>query len=188
MPFTFHRLEIPEVVRIEPRVFEDERGFFLETYRLPDFAASGIRAQFVQENHSHSVRGVLRGLHYQNPPFAQGKLVRVVEGEVFDVAVDIRRDSPTYGRWVAATLSARNRTMLYIPDGFAHGFLVLSDSADVIYKTTALYSPECEAGIVWNDRDLNIDWPLDEPVLAERDRQFPALKDADIRFFYGRET
>ncbi len=188
MPFAFHRLEIPEVIAIAPRVFEDGRGFFMETYKMPDFAAAGIPADFVQENHSCSARAVLRGLHYQNPPFAQAKLVRVVSGEVFDVAVDIRKGSPTYGRWVSALLSAKDRTMLYVPEGFAHGFLVLSEIAEVIYKTTAVYSPESEAGIRWNDRDLNIEWPLNGPILSEKDRRLPCLEDADNRFCYGTEA
>lgn len=176
------------MVVIEPRVFEDARGLFMETYKMPDFVAAGIRGDFVQENHSRSVRAVIRGLHYQNPPFAQGKLVRVIGGEIFDVAVDIRKGSPTYGKWVSAILSAQDKNMLYIPEGFAHGFLVLSEIAEVVYKTTAVYSPECEAGIVWNDRDLGIDWPLGEPILSERDRQLPALKNADIRFYYRSEA
>jgi len=188
MPFAFHRLEIPEVIAIAPRVFEDDRGFFMETYKMPGFAAAGITGDFVQENHSCSVRAVLRGLHYQNPPFAQAKLVRVVSGEVFDVAIDIRKGSPTYGRWVSALLSAENKAMLYIPEGFAHGILVLSEIAEVIYKTTAVYSPESEAGIRWNDRDLNIEWPIGEPIVSEKDRNLPALKDADIRFCYGTEA
>jgi dTDP-4-dehydrorhamnose 3,5-epimerase len=182
MPFTLERLELSGLVLIKPTVFEDERGLFMETYKLPDFAAAGIGESFVQENHSRSGRGVLRGLHYQNPPFAQGKLVRAVRGEVFDVAVDIRKGSPTWARWVGAVLSEENKHMLYIPGGFAHGFCVLSEVAEVIYKTTAVYSAESEAGIIWNDRDLNISWPVREPILSEKDRSLPALKNADIRF------
>ena len=185
MPFTFRKLEIPGVVLIEPGVFEDGRGFFMETYKQPDFVAAGMADSFVQENHSRSTRGVLRGLHYQNPPFAQAKLVRVVRGEVFDVAADIRRGSPTWGRWVGAVLSEQNRHILYVPAGFAHGFCVLSDVAEVMYKTTDVYSPESEAGIVWNDEDLNIKWPLREPIISSRDAGLPALKNADIRFRYA---
>ena len=188
MPFTFKRLEIPEVVLIEPRVFEDERGFFMETYKVSDFIATGIKGSFVQENHSCSTKGVLRGLHYQNPPFAQGKLVRVVRGKIFDLAVDIRRGSPTWGKWVGVILSERNKHILYVPEGFAHGFCVLSKTAEVIYKTTDVYSPECEAGIIWNDRVLNIEWPIDEPILSEKDEKLPTLKNADIRFYYEKET
>ncbi len=141
MPFDFRSLKIPGLISIEPTVFEDGRGFFMETYKMVDFVSFGIRANFVQENHSHSSKGVLRGLHYQNPPFAQGKLVRVVRGEIFDVAIDIRRGSPTYGEWIGVFLSEDNNKMLYIPEGFAHGFCVLSEIADVIYKTTNVYSP-----------------------------------------------
>jgi len=184
MPFAFSRLEIPGVVLVDPKVFGDERGYFMETYKMPDFAAAGIAESFVQDNHSRSARGVLRGLHYQNPPFAQGKLVRVVKGEVFDVAVDIRRGSPTWGRWLGVVLSEENKKSLYLPPGLAHGFCVLSDIADVVYKTTNVYSAESEAGIIWNDKALNIDWPVERPVLSDKDAAFPALKDADIGFCY----
>jgi len=188
MPFSFKRLAIPEVVLVEPRVFEDERGFFMETYKMPDFVAGGINVDFLQDNHSRSAKGILRGLHYQNPPFAQGKLVRVVKGEIFDVAVDIRKGSPTWGKWVGVTLSEHNKNMLYVPETFAHGFCVLSDVAEVLYKTTSVYSAEAEGGIVWNDKDLNIDWPVKEPILSEKDRKLPALKNADIRFYYAEEA
>ncbi|MBA7648571.1 dTDP-4-dehydrorhamnose 3,5-epimerase [subsurface metagenome] len=185
MPFNFKRLEIPEVILVEPRVFEDERGFFMETYKMPDFAASSIEGNFVQDNHSRSTKGVLRGLHYQNPPFAQGKLVRAVRGEIFDVAVDIRKDSPTYGKWVGVILSEENKNMLYVSEGFAHGFCVLSEIADVIYKITNVYSPQSDAGIIWNDEDLNIEWPIEEPILSEKDKRWPALREADIKFYYA---
>jgi len=184
MPFEFRELEIPGVVLVKPKVFGDERGFFMETYKMPDFAAAGITESFVQDNHSRSTRGVLRGLHYQNPPFAQGKLVRVVRGEVFDVAVDIRRGSPMWGRWVGMVLSEENKKLLYLPAGMAHGFCVLSDVAEVVYKTTNIYSAESEAGIIWNDEDLGIDWPVENPVLSEKDAAFPALKDAETGFKY----
>ena len=187
MPFTFSRLAIPEVILIEPKVFADGRGFFMETYKMPDFAAAGIKVNFVQENHSRSGKGVLRGLHYQNPPFAQGKLVRVVRGEVFDVSVDIRRGSPTWGKWVRVILSEENRDILYVPAGFAHGFCVLSEIAEVIYKTTSVYSAESEAGIIWNDKDLNIEWPVKKPLLSEKDEGWPTLNSADIRFHYAQE-
>ena len=188
MPFNFKRLKIPEVILVEPKVFEDDRGFFMETYKMPDFVASGIRGNFVQDNFSRSSRGVLRGLHYQNPPFAQGKLVRAVNGEIFDVAVDIRRGSPTYGRWVGTILSEENKNMLYVPEGFAHGFCVLSEIVEVAYKSTNIYSPQSEAGIAWNDKTLNIEWPVKEPFLSEKDRKWPTLNEADIRFYYKKET
>ena len=188
MPFAFKRLEIPEVVLIEPKVFEDERGFFMETYKMPDFVAAGIKANFVQDNHSRSARGILRGLHYQNPPFAQGKLVRAVRGEIFDVAVDIRKGSPTWGKWVGVILSEENKNILSVPETFAHGFCVLSEVAEVIYKTTNVYSAEAEAGIIWSDEDLNIDWPVKEPILSAKDGKWPTLKNADIRFYYTEEA
>ncbi len=184
MPFEFKKLKIPEVILIEPKVFKDKRGFFMETYKITDFANFGIKENFVQENHSFSFKGILRGLHYQHPPFAQGKLVRVVKGEIFDVAVDIRKGSPTYGKWVAEILSEENKKALYIPVGFAHGFCVLSEVAEVIYKVTNLYSPESEAGVFWNDETLNIEWPIREPILSEKDKKWPTLSKADIRFYY----
>lgn len=185
MPFSFSRLEIPDVVMIEPRVFRDERGFFVESYKRSEFAAFGITESFVQDNHSRSRRGVLRGLHYQNPPRAQGKLVRAVRGEIFDVAVDIRKGSPTYGRWVGVNLSEENMRMLYIPPGFAHGFLTLSDMADVMYKTTDEYSPEHEAGIIWSDPEIRINWPLRDPVLSPKDARWPCLRNASNGFVYS---
>ncbi len=188
MPFDFKRLDIPGVVLIEPKVFEDERGFFMETYKMPDFVAAGIKVNFIQENHSRSGKGVLRGLHYQNPPFAQGKLVRTVRGEIFDVAVDIRKGSPTWGKWVGVILSEKNKNILYIPEGLAHGFCVLSEITEVLYKTTDIYSAESEAGIIWNDEDLNIQWPVKEPILSEKDENLPSLQNADIRFYYTEEA
>ncbi len=185
MPFEFERLEITDVVLIKPRVFYDERGFFMEAYKYSDFAAFGITEHFVQTNHSRSVKGVLRGLHYQNPPKAQGKLVRVLMGEIFDVAVDIRKGSPTYGKWVGQKLSAENKQMLYIPPGFAHGFCVLSDVAEVLYMTTEEYSPECEAGIIWDDPDIGIHWPIKTPVLSPRDARWPRLANAVNCFIYS---
>lgn len=160
------------VLIIEPRVFGDERGFFFESFNQRAFdEAVGEHVEFVQDNHSRSSRGVLRGLHYQLPPKAQGKLVRVVAGEVFDVAVDLRTHSPTYGQWVGEVLSAVNKRQLWIPQGFAHGFLTLSDSAEFLYKTTDYYAPELECCLSWNDPDLSIDWPIIEPVLSARDRE-----------------
>ena len=166
------RLSIPEVILLEPRVFSDDRGVFFESYNRQAFKeATGLAPDFVQDNHSRSVKGVLRGLHYQLPPKAQGKLVRVVEGEVFDVAVDIRKDSPTFGKWVGEVLSAENRLQMWIPPGFAHGFLTLSETAEFLYKTTDYYSPEHERCIAWSDPSVGIAWPTTGmPVLSEKDR------------------
>ena len=164
--------KIPGLLIIEPRVFGDARGFLFESYNEKAFnEATGVSPRFVQDNHSKSVKGVLRGLHYQLPPRAQGKLIRVVQGEVFDVAVDIRKDSPTYGQWVGEILSADNKKQLWIPPGFAHGFLTLSDTAEFLYKTTDTWSPEHERAIIWNDETLKIDWPLNgiEPALSVKD-------------------
>jgi dTDP-4-dehydrorhamnose 3,5-epimerase len=184
MPFRFQRLDIPDVILIEPRTFEDQRGFFMETYKRSDFAANGITGEFVQSNYSHSIRGTLRGLHCQKPPRAQGKLVMALRGEVFDVAVDIRQGSPTYGQWVSAILSDENFHMLYIPVGFAHGFCVLSEEADLIYLVTAEYAPELDSGILWNDPAIGIHWPIAEPMLSPKDAQLPLLQDADLDFVY----
>ena len=177
MPFRFKRLEIPDVVLVEPVSFPDGRGFFMETYKHTDFAAFGIREYFVQDNHSSSAKGVLRGLHYQKEPMAQGKLIRCVQGAVFDVAVDIRRASPSFGRWISAELNAENRLMLYVPPGFAHGFMVLSEMAEIQYKCTREYSPQDERGIIWSDPDIGIPWPLSDPVLSAKDKLLPGLKD-----------
>ncbi len=184
MGFKAKRLEIPDLILIEPEVFEDERGFFMEVYKRSEFEALGILESFVQDNHSRSVKAVLRGLHYQNPPKAQGKLVRVVVGEIFDVAVDIRKGSPHYGKWVGLILSSQNKKMLYIPPGFAHGFCVLSEVAEVIYKTTEEYSPDHESGIIWNDPEISINWPVKEPILSEKDKKWPPLREAWNEFFY----
>ena len=177
MSFTFTHLAIPDVILIEPRVFPDERGFFMESYKYSEFSAFGIKERFVQDNHSHSTKGVLRGLHYQKAPKAQGKLVRVVVGEIFDVGVDIRKGSPTYGKWVGEVLSAENKRMLYIPAGFAHGFCVLSKEAEVLYKTTEEYAPEYDAGIIWNDPKIGIQWPIEHPILSNKDAALPMLRE-----------
>jgi dTDP-4-dehydrorhamnose 3,5-epimerase len=163
------------MVVIEPKVFADDRGFFMETYKKSDFVPAGIDVDFVQENHSKSVAGTLRGLHLQRPPKAQGKLIRVVAGEIFDVAADIRRDSPNFGRWVSVTLSAENRRSVFIPAGYAHGFCVVSPQAEVVYKTTDEYAPELEWGVRWDDPELGIPWPVSEPLLSPRDSKWPAL-------------
>ncbi|MDR0576884.1 MAG: dTDP-4-dehydrorhamnose 3,5-epimerase [Candidatus Accumulibacter sp.] len=174
-------LSIPDVLLLEPRVFGDARGFFYESYNRTAFReATGLDVDFVQDNHSRSARNVLRGLHYQRPPKAQGKLVRVALGEVFDVAVDIRRDSPTFGKWAGAILSAGNKRQLWIPPGLAHGFLVLSEYAEFLYKTTDYYAPEFEHCILWNDPALAIDWPLGggAPILSAKDGAGMAFAEA----------
>lgn len=165
-------LAIPDVLLVTPDVFGDERGFFLESYHEEKFMKAGIIPRFVQDNHSKSSRGVLRGLHFQSPPFAQGKLVRVSAGEVFDVAVDLRIASPTYGKWVAHTLKASTFQMLYIPPGFAHGFEVISETAEFQYKCSAFYEPSAEGGIMWNDPELAISWPISSPTLAKKDTEY----------------
>ncbi len=176
---------LPEVILIEPRVFEDQRGFFMETYHQAKFRQGGITAEFVQDNHSGSQRGILRGLHYQvRQP--QGKLVRAVAGRVFDVAVDIRRGSPTFGKWVGVELSAQNKRQLWIPKGFAHGFYVLSEWAEIVYKATNLYAPEWDRSIRWNDPEIGIVWPLldgQPPLLSEKDAHAPLLREAEVFSF-----
>ncbi|MCG5380336.1 dTDP-4-dehydrorhamnose 3,5-epimerase [Providencia rettgeri] len=163
--------EIPDVLIIEPKVFEDERGFFFESFNQKQFDETvGYPVTFVQDNHSKSIKGVLRGLHYQEEPYAQGKLVRCIAGEVFDVAVDIRENSPTFGKWVGVNLSAENKRQLWIPEGFAHGFLVLSETAEFNYKTTNYYNPNSEKCIKWNDDNLNINWLVQNVIISEKDR------------------
>jgi len=176
MPFEFRPLEIPGLILVIPQVFGDERGFFKELFKESEFARGRIKERFVQDNLSFSQKGVLRGLHYQKEPKAQGKLVTCLRGEIFDVAVDIRRGSPTYGRWVGINLSAQNHYLFYIPPGFAHGFQVISEEALVLYKCTAEYAPEVEAGIIWNDPDLSIDWPIKNPLLSPKDQKWPRLR------------
>jgi len=179
----FTATAIRDVLLIEPKVFEDPRGFFMETYRRDAFAAQGINADFVQINHSQSVRHTLRGLHYQ-VGHPQGKLVRVLRGKVFDVVVDIRFGSPTFGRWITEILSARNKKQLFVPVGFAHGFCVLSDEAEFLYYCTDYYHPQGEKGIIWNDPDLAIPWPTPEPLLSEKDRCNPRFRDIGRDFNY----
>lgn len=178
------RTDIPDVFILEPRVFGDARGFFFESFNAKAFReATGVTADFVQDNHSKSARGVLRGLHYQIQQ-PQGKLVRVVSGEVYDVAVDLRRSSPTFGRWVGTYLSGDNKRQFWVPAGFGHGFIVLSETAEFLYKTTDYYSPAHERAIVWNDSDLAIKWPLPEglvePLLSDKDRKASRFKDAEL--------
>ncbi|MBN1260968.1 MAG: dTDP-4-dehydrorhamnose 3,5-epimerase [Anaerolineae bacterium] len=184
MPVTFKRLDVPEIVLVEPRIFNDDRGFFLESYKHSQFVEFGIPEHFVQTNHSHSGYGVLRGLHYQMHPMAQGKLVMAARGTIFDVGVDIRKGSPTYGHWAGALLSAENHHLLYIPPGFAHGFCVLSPEVDVIYQVTAEYSPAHDRGIIWNDPDIGIAWPINAPLLSTKDLQQPLLRQAENNFSY----
>ncbi len=180
MPFNFIRAEIDGLVIVEPRSFGDSRGFFLESYKKSEFASNGIDVEFKQDNHSFSTKGVLRGLHYQKSPAAQAKLVRVIKGAVWDVAVDIRRDSPTFKKWVAMELSEKNNTMFFIPEGFAHGFLALTDEVHLMYKCSNEYTPQCDAGIIWNDPEFAIKWPIENPLLSDKDIVLPLLKDAVV--------
>lgn len=174
---------IPGVLILEPKVFQDARGYFYEPYNEKVFAHCGIRQAFVQDNESYSARGVLRGLHFQIPPFVQAKLVRVIQGEVFDVVVDIRRGSATYGRQFSMVLNDKDKKMLFIPEGFAHGICILSETALFAYKVSGFYSPQQERGVAWNDPDLGIDWPLANlPVLSAKDREYPRLKDLPAYF------
>ncbi|ARN73885.1 dTDP-4-dehydrorhamnose 3,5-epimerase [Oceanicoccus sagamiensis] len=171
---------IPDLKIFEPQVFGDERGFFIETFRQSYFEELGLDVQFVQDNHSSSSKGVLRGLHYQVKK-PQGKLVRVIKGEVYDVAVDLRKSSPTFGQHVGVNLSAKNKRIFWVPPGFAHGFVVLSDMAEFVYKCTEYYTPEYERSLLWNDPALNIDWPIDiEPELSEKDKTAKLLVDAEV--------
>ncbi len=186
MPFKFIDLKLPGLKLVEPLVFKDERGFFMETFKFSEFSRAGIEVVWVQDNHSMSKKGVLRGLHYQLEPMAQGKLVRVVKGAVFDVAVDIRKGSPTFAKWYGVVLSEQNNYMLWIPPGFAHGFVALEDETHLIYKVSgAEYFPSHERTIKWNDPDIGIDWPIKDPVLSEKDRMAPFLKDAEINFVWS---
>lgn len=181
MPFEFERLEIEDLILVKPKVFCDDRGFFMETYKKSDFVANGINVDFNQDNHSKSKKGVLRGLHYQAAPKAQAKLVRCSRGKIFDVAVDIRKNSKTFGKWVGVFLSEENKHMFYIPVGFAHGFVVLSDEAELIYKASSEYSVNHDRGILWNDEKIGIDWEIDfEPVLNEKDMNQPKFKDINL--------
>jgi dTDP-4-dehydrorhamnose 3,5-epimerase len=176
MPLSFTETDISGVMIIEPTVFKDGRGFFLETYHYNKYSENGIDIRFVQDNHSHSIKGTLRGLHYQLK-HPQGKLLYVIKGEIFDVAIDIRKGSPGFGKWVSVILSDENKRQLYVPPGFAHGFCVLSEKADVIYKCTDFYAPDDEYGIIWNDPDIGIDWPETNPVLSDKDSNYNRLND-----------
>lgn len=171
--------KLPGVLIVEPKVFGDERGFFMETWHVERYEEAGLPSRFVQDNLSFSRRGILRGLHFQNPD-QQGKLVYVLQGEVYDVAVDIRVGSPTFGEWTAVTLSAGNKRQFYVPEGFAHGFLVTSDTALFAYKCTAKYNAQAEAGVLWNDPRIGIEWPVEVPVLSEKDRAAPPLVEMSV--------
>lgn len=186
--FKFSKTNISGVLLIELRAFQDERGFFMECYSTRDFEAHGLPETFVQDNHSQSKKGVLRGLHYQLNPSPMGKLVRCIKGRIFDVGVDVRKGSPTFGRWYGEILSGENHKMIYFPPGFAHGFLALEDDTHVYYKCTGLYSKESERAIIWNDPEVGIKWPLDEvggkAILSDRDKVHPGLKNAETNHVY----
>lgn len=183
MSFVFKKLSIPEVILVEPKLYSDNRGFFFESFKEEDFFSIGI-TKMIQDNFSHSIYGVVRGLHYQKNPKAQAKLVTVFNGKIFDVAVDIRKNSPTYGKWVSEILSCENHKSLYIPEGFAHGFCVLSKEADVLYKVSNEYSLENEGGIIWNDPTINIPWSVEKPIISEKDSQLPLLENSENDFTY----
>jgi len=177
MGFLFHKTKLDDVFVVEPKVFADDRGFFLESYKASEFVANGININFFQDNHSKSTKGVIRGLHFQHFPKAQAKLVRCIYGKIFDVAVDIRPDSKNFGKWFGIELSQENKKMLYIPEGFAHGFSVLSDEAEILYKASNEYAPECDAGIRWDDKELNINWGIEVPLISEKDKILPTFNE-----------
>ena len=176
--FDFIKQDIDDVILVKPKIYGDNRGFFAETYKKSEFFDNGIKDDFVQDNHSKSSTHVLRGLHYQSKPYGQAKLVRCAKGRIYDVAVDLRVNSKTFAKYVKVELSEENKQMLYIPNGFAHGFVVLSDEAELIYKTSSEYAPQADRGILWNDETINIDWGIDfEPILSEKDKNQPKLSD-----------
>lgn len=177
MSFEFKRTDLQDVFLVIPKVFKDDRGFFMETYEKRTFESAGIHMNLVQSNHSKSTKDVLRGLHFQKEPFSQAKLVRCIRGEILDVAVDVRKNSKTFGKHVKFTLSEDNRNMLYIPRGFAHGFLVLSDTAEVVYDVDNFYSAVNEAGLIWNDKTVGISWGIQNPILSEKDKKWPKLEE-----------
>jgi len=178
VPFEFERQKINDLILVKPKVFGDNRGFFMETYKKTDFIKNGIDVEFNQDNHSKSVKGVLRGLHYQAHPYGQAKIVRCVKGKIYDVAVDIRPNSSTFGQYVKVELSEENKNMFYIPQGFAHGFVALSDEVEILYKASGEYNPQADRGILWCDEDINVDWGIDfEPILSEKDKMQPRFKD-----------
>jgi dTDP-4-dehydrorhamnose 3,5-epimerase len=178
MPFEFERQKINDVILVKPKVFGDNRGFFMESYKKSDFFANGIDVEFNQDNHSKSTKGVLRGLHYQAKPYGQAKLVRCSKGRIYDVAVDIRPNSETFGQYVKVELSEENKQMLFIPEGFAHGFVALTDEVELLYKASGEYNQQADRGLLWNDKDINIDWNIEfEPLLSEKDKVQPTLKE-----------
>lgn len=174
--------ELPGLLVIDPKVFGDERGYFFESFNAEIYRKAGLEEDFVQDNESRSMKGVLRGLHFQEPPYAQGKLIRVARGSVLDVSVDIRKDSPTFGKWVAYELSEHNKRQLWIPPGFAHGFVTLEDDTIFIYKCSNIYKKESENSIRWNDADLNIDWGISDPIVSEKDKVAPLFRDLKSPF------
>lgn len=186
VPFLFRSLRIPEVVLVEAKAFPDDRGYFMETYKQSDFSKNGITAAFVQDNCSYSARGVLRGLHYQRHPAGQAKLVMATRGSIYDVAVDLRRGSPTFAQWVAEELSDANHRMLFVPAGFAHGFFTLSEEAQVLYRVTAEYAPDADGGIRWDDPTIGVNWPAGHATLSKKDARLPTLQQADLNFEYGK--
>jgi len=185
MTFTFTKLAIPEIVLIKPQLFLDDRGYFFEVYKSSEFQKQGVNVDFVQENHSFSKAGVIRGLHFQQNPSAQGKLIRIVQGKVFDVAVDIRQGSPTYGKWVSTILSAKNQFMLWVPPGFAHGICALEDSHFLYKVSGAEYSAEDDRSILWNDPNIQIKWPVENPNLSAKDRAGKQLEEINSNFLYA---
>lgn len=186
----FIKTKIKGIVLVELKSFDDNRGFFMETYKKSIFSKNGLSFDFIQDNHSRSTKGVLRGLHYQLQPHGMGKLVRAIKGEIFDVGVDIRKGSPTYGKWVGEILSEENKKMLYFPPGFAHGFYVLSDKAEVTYKCTSEYNKESERALAWDDPDVDIQWPIKDNIiiLSEKDKNHPKLKQIETNFIYNEES
>ena len=178
MSYIFEKSEIPEIILLKPQVFSDNRGYFLETYKRSEFIANGIKDDFLQDNISYSKKGVLRGLHYQLNPAAQSQIVRVVRGKVWDVVVDIRKNSSTFKKWVGVELNDENNYAVYMPPGFAHGFITLSNDVAMYYKCSAEFSPGLDGGIKWDDKDLDIKWPIDKPVISDKDINLPYLKDA----------
>lgn len=182
MPFEFIKQEIEDVILIKPKVFGDNRGFFMESYKKSDFVNNGITVEFNQDNHSKSTAHVLRGLHYQAHPYSQAKLVRCSKGRIYDVAVDLRLNSKTFKKYVKVELSESNKQMLFIPEGFAHGFVVLSDEAELLYKASGEYNPSADRGVLWNDTDININWEIDfEPILSEKDKVQKKLNEIDLK-------
>jgi len=177
MPFTFKKFDLEGLTLITPQIFKDSRGFFLETYKQSEFMLKGLDMKFVQDNHSYSTKGVLRGIHFQNHPKEMGKLVRCINGKIWDVAVDLRPSSPTFKKWVGVELSQDNKQMLYIPPGFGHVFNTLSDIAEITYKCTNEYDPKLDGGIIWNDPEIGITWGIENPIISEKDSKLPYLKE-----------